>query len=139
MSTISEIADWCRENYSPDGVEVGSLGTRSLTLKIPADLPLTELCAELWNKFGATLELRQAAGSNTVTIIVWQGNSETCTREQHHDDSFAHRGNSWQSAVFGALLTTMAGCIVQYGVLPAFNGTNTSVYDALHAARSRFF
>ncbi len=137
MTNVAEIADWCRENYCIDGIEVASQGPRSLTLKIPADLPLTEICAELWNKFGATLELRQAAGSNTVTIIVWQGNEEPVRTDQQYD-SLARRGNNWQSAIIGAFLTTMAGCIVQYGVLPAFNGTNTSLFDTLNAARARF-
>lgn len=123
MATISHIGDWCREQYSPDGVEVASQGTRSLTLKVPANLPLTEICAELWNTFGATLELQQTAGSNTVTIIVWQGTEDAALHTNENRANKSQGSSNWTSVVFGAMITLMSGCIVEYGVIPAFNGT----------------
>ena len=82
--SMEDIAEWIRSEYSPNGVEVGSLGTRSLTLNVPAELGLTETCAALWNRYGATCELRQSANGNDVTIIVWlaKHNTETASTFQ---------------------------------------------------------
>lgn len=55
---LDDIADFIRENYSVHGVEIGAQGARSITVRLPEDLPLTALCADLWNNFEAPVDLK---------------------------------------------------------------------------------
>ena len=55
---LDSIADFIRDAYSVHGVEVGAQGARSVSVRLPEDLPLTELCADLWNTFEAPVDLK---------------------------------------------------------------------------------
>ena len=55
---LEDIADFIRESYSMHGVEIGAQGARSITVRLPEDLPLTALCADLWNNFEAPVDLK---------------------------------------------------------------------------------
>lgn len=141
MSHISEIAQWCRDNYSPDGLEVASQGVRSLTLKVPADLPLTEICAELWNRFGATLELRQSATSGSATIVVWQ--SGNASQHEPSDQPLRAAVSPVAQGIPQPLLSLciFALLVALFAPMPKLHG-NTSmpntVEDAVSYVRSIF-
>tara|TARA_B100000795_G_scaffold249120_1_gene216427 strand:+ start:1841 stop:2239 length:399 start_codon:yes stop_codon:yes gene_type:complete len=80
---IKVIAEFIRDDYSHYGVEVGAIGKRSLTLKLPEDLPLTELVGDVWNKFGATAELRYShSESGASMVIVLGGILDDCGRAE---------------------------------------------------------
>lgn len=133
--SIEDIAEWCRGEYSPDGVEVGSLGTRSLTLNIPAELGLTETCAALWNRFGATCELRQSSSTNETTIIVWLPKNGAGFDASRHpqDDSQDLPPSSpllRQSSRHDQLWTLLTSIL--------FTLVTIFVANALHGAFSRF-
>lgn len=55
---LDNIADFIRDAYSVHGVEVGAQGARSVSVRLPEDLPLTALCADLWNTFEAPVDLK---------------------------------------------------------------------------------
>ena len=144
MTQVADIADWCRSNYSPDGIEVASLGSRSLTLKVPADLPLTEICAELWNRFGATLELRQSSNANSATIIVWQSQADGADAVCSGDQELAahrRRQHASQIGLVSVVAAAVLGCFVQYGAKTIF-ADNATLPIPLHhflAWGRRFF
>lgn len=85
--SVEAIAEWLRQETSPLGLEVASQGDRTLTLRAPADLPLTETTAALWNRFGATCELRQNGANQGAAIVVWlpRGDSGDCSSSRHED------------------------------------------------------
>jgi hypothetical protein len=65
------IATYVRDEWSQHGVEVGSRGVSSLTLKLPPEVPaLTELIAELWDVYGATVSLRHTDAPCGATLTV---------------------------------------------------------------------
>jgi hypothetical protein len=65
------VATYVRDEWSQHGVEVGSRGERSLTLKLPPELPaLTELVAELWDKYGATVSLKHTEAPSGANLTV---------------------------------------------------------------------
>jgi hypothetical protein len=69
---MEDIAAYVRDEYSQHGVEVGSRGEKSLTLKLPPELPcLTNLVAELWNTFGATVALKHSNAPNGASLTVF--------------------------------------------------------------------
>lgn len=55
---LDNISDFIRDAYSVHGVEVGAQGARSVSVRLPEDLPLTALCADLWNTFEAPVDLK---------------------------------------------------------------------------------
>lgn len=130
--SIEDIAEWIRGEYSPDGVEVGSLGTRSLTLNIPAELGLTETCAALWNRFGATCELRQSSATNETTIIVWlpKNGAGFGTPRHPEDESRDFAPPLCQTSRHGQIWTLLTSIF--------FTLFTIFVANALHGAFSRF-
>lgn len=129
--SIEDIAEWVRGEYSPDGVEVGSLGTRSLTLNIPAELGLTETCAALWNRFGATCELRQSSSTNETTIIVWLPKNGAGFDSPPHDESRDRPASSLRQPSRHDQLWTLLTSIL-------FTLSTIFIANALHGAFSRF-
>ena len=69
--TLDDIADFIRTEYSQDGVEIGAQGARSITVKLPEELALTELCADLWNEFNAPVELKSGTIPGEPILTVW--------------------------------------------------------------------
>ena len=69
---MDELCEYVREEVSIEGVEVGSRGVRSVTLKLPPELPrLTELIAELYDRYGASCALKQTNEPAGASITVW--------------------------------------------------------------------
>lgn len=71
IKKMDPIAAYVRDEWSQHGVEVGSRGERSLTLKLPPELPaLTELVAELWDAYGATVSLKHTNSPSGANLTV---------------------------------------------------------------------
>ena len=70
---LDDIADFIRETYSMHGVEIGAQGARSITVRLPEDLPLTALCADLWNNFEAPVDLKPGP---VLTVWACERNKE---------------------------------------------------------------
>lgn len=139
--SVEDIAEWCRSEYSPVGVEVGSLGKRSLTVSVPADLALTELCAELWNRFGATCELRQGVSAGGgASIVVWlPKNNADDGRPSYCVDPPKESMNVMRAYVLPAL--SLAACVVVQSAVSAFvksSDPNATVTDWLRAGVHSF-
>lgn len=69
------IADFIRTGYSEHGIEIAAEGERSLTVKLPADVHLTPLVADLWNEFDAPVDLKNGPGNQPV-LTVWASMSD---------------------------------------------------------------
>lgn len=75
MNDCKGIADFIRTGYSEHGIEIAAEGERSLTVKLPADVHLTPLIADLWNEFDAPVDLRNGPGNQPV-LTVWASVSD---------------------------------------------------------------
>jgi len=74
---MEDIAAYVRDEYSQHGVEVGSRGEKSITLKLPPELPcLTNLVAELWNVFGATVALKHSDAPSGAALTIHRNPSQ---------------------------------------------------------------
>jgi len=79
----SELAQFVRETYSRDGVEVEGIGANRTRLRMPPDFhDVTGLCRELLTVFGACVDLSiDDSEGKCVVFEVFQPIDSTNTRE----------------------------------------------------------
>lgn len=138
---VDTIVKWFQEECSPEGVEVGSVGKRSLTVSVPADLALTELCAEVWNRFGATCELRQGvSASGGASIVVWlPKNNADDGRSSHCVDPPKERRDIMRAYVLPAM--SLVACMMAQSAWTAFvkpEDPNATITDWFRAGVRSF-
>lgn len=67
---VEAIAEHVRTNYSMYGAEVGAVSKSSLNILLPEEMPITELAADLWNLFDATIDIKYANGAKGAVLVV---------------------------------------------------------------------
>jgi hypothetical protein len=137
--TLDDIADFIRTEYSQDGVEIGAQGARSITVKLPEELALTELCADLWNEFNAPVELKSGTTPGEPILTVWAPDDHGGAHSARPLSSSA-RSTSRGTCFGGVSLTqAVAVAVVQALFLGLLNnttiwasdGTNNSMWHLL--------
>ena len=112
---LDNIADFVRDEYSMHGVEISAQGAKSITVRLPEDLPLTALCADLWNTFEAPVELKPGP---LLTIYAYDSSSKKASKQDQQYYHVRRRGSSRMSSVLWLLLwigsTIVGACMLPF-------------------------
>lgn len=80
---MDAVQAFLHENYAVDGIEVSSIGSRSLTLQLPEEMhDVGRLCSKLQDTYGATVDLKAATQTGLgARATVWfaRGTKEAST------------------------------------------------------------
>lgn len=113
MVSVDAVANYVRHNYSAYGAEVGAVGQRSITVSLPQDMPVTRLVAELWNTYGATVEIKHAHCATGASLVIWL-DSEDHTKGT--DPDTLSNVSWWQSILLVAVSAAVTSAVSASGV-----------------------
>ena len=132
MNDCKGIADFIRTGYSEHGIEIAAEGERSLTVKLPADVHLTPLIADLWNEFDAPVDLRNGPGNQPV-LTVWASLSDRRCMQPAPAASASSVNSAMLCGVAG--IAAVCSVAINWAVLAVLNANSSfaSVLSTLHS------